>query len=436
MNIADIVYGFIKYLNCSFEVFLLYIFLKEAFPLRKTRKWIQLLEAAACVTIIFLVNSFNSFTLNLICVPLVCIIFSILLFQTRLKCNILYVTFYYVILASSEFVFYYLYVLLKIDIRTLSFSRVTFLIIQNAFRFIIIKIVNSQHQGTDRSGSYKYLRSLFLLPATSLILLNGFNLIDQYPLGYILICLGGVMLIVDSVVDFSIVEKLIRAVNTANDAKMLAMKSRLEQEHYQRLEEINQEYARYMHEMRHVLRIIGQLASTEAHSEIKNLASEIAEIGLPERKKNYAGDQIANAIFVEREKKAAELGIEYRVTISPGIDFSFISDMDKISMFGNLLDNALEAAAACDKDKGYVHISLQMGNEALMVFEVENNFKNKPQKRGLEYLTIKGEKERHGFGIKNVESLAEKYGGMLTITEKGTTFNAILILSNIQKTEE
>lgn len=438
MKIAEIVNALIMYLKCSFELFLLYIFLKETFPARKRPKCIQLMEAMVCVTVMFSVNGLNNFTVNLICVPLIYMIFTGLLFRTKLKYSVLYVTFYYVILAVSEFVFYYLYVLLNVDIGAVSFSRVALLIIQDAFRFIVIKIVNSQHQSNHQSnhqsGNYKYLRNLFLLPATALILLNGFNLIEQYPIGYILICFGGIMLIVDSVVDFSIVEKLIEAVNAVNDAKMFAMKLHMEQEHYRRLEELNQDYARYMHEMRHMMRIIGQLASTEDNNAIKSLASEIAKIGLPEKKRYYAGDQITNAIFVEREKKALELGIEYKVSIAPGMDFSFISDMDKITMFGNLLDNALEAASVCDK--GYVHASLRMGNEALMVFEVENNFRNKTKKSGREYLTIKSEKWQHGFGIKSVERLAGKYAGMLSITENDNIFNAVLILSSMQKVEQ
>lgn len=102
-------------------------------------------------------------------------------------------------------------------------------------------------------------------------------------------------------------------------------------------------------------------------------------------------------------------------------------------MFGNLLDNALEAATG--SECGYVYVSLFMGNDAFLIFKVVNNFRVKPKKRGKVYLTIKQDKGRHGFGIKKVEELAQKYGGMLNISEDQNVFNAVLLLSNIPKME-
>lgn len=432
MTLADALYILIMYLNCVFEIFLLYIFLEASFLVFEKRKSIILIESIVCATAIYGVNSLKSPTVNLVSVPLIFLFFVWLVFRMKLKFNLLFVTCFYVIVAVSEFIFFYVYKLLNVDTGTADFNRIFFLIIQNLFRFVVIQLIKKQNRGfyNQSNDNFQYLKSLYLLPIATIILLNGILAPLKNPLGYILICLGGILIIVSNVSDFFIVEKLLKAINTAKDAEMLLLKSQLEQKHFQRMEEVNQEYANYMHEMNHMLRIMEQVAYTENNSEIKKLAKNISSKGYPAVKKNYINNNIMNAIFIEREKMALDKGIEYSVVIQAGLDFDFIDDMDKISMFGNLLDNALEAASV--SSKGFVSVSLNRGNDNFIVFVVENNFKYKPQKKGMEYLTIKQEKEKHGFGLKTVEKISLKYGGMLNITETENTFMVTLLFSNLQ----
>lgn len=429
MNIAQIIYGPVMYLNCVFEIFLLYNLLEGVFQPYEDRKNIRLLEIAVCSTVIFLINSLNLPTVNLFCVPLMYIFFVWLMFRIELKYNFLYVLFYYVILAVTEFTFHHIYTLLEIDVSKAYFSMVLFLIIQKIFEFAVVQMIKKRHKGPYESGSFQYLKYLFILPIASLVLLNGFLLPKQYSGSYLLICFGGVLLILSNVVGFSTVEKLLNAERVAKDAELLALKTKLERSHYQRMEEMNQDYAENIHEMSRVIRIMEQLACTEDHGAVKGAMEKVSQMGKTSVKQCYISDQITNAIFIEREKNAMDKGVDYQVDIQSGIDVSFIDDLDKISMFGNLLDNALEAAEECKE--GYVFVSLYKGNEALVILRIENNFKIRPHKIGEKYFTTKIEKKKHGFGLKKVEELSEKYGGILNCYEEGDTFVAVLMLSSL-----
>lgn len=430
MNAAQVVYEPLMYLNCIYELFLLNYFLKSVFPIYEDSKFLKILKIVGGATAIYIVNSFKMPHVNLIFVPLILLVFIWFMFHIELKYNILYVIFYYVIIAVSEFVFQYIYTLLGIDVTSAGFGRILLLIIQDVFVFMLIEFIKKQHQRNYKDDSYRYLKNLFILPIATIVLLNGF-FISIYPLNYLLIFCGGILLIVCTVIEFSVIEKLLEAVNTARDTEMLSLKTQLERNHYQRLEEVNQDYAKYLHEMKRMIRIIDELAYTEDNSGAKKLAAEISQRGFYIRRKIYIGDEITNAIFIEREKSAFDMGIDYQVNIQVGTDITFISDMDKITMFGNLLDNAIEAAGK----NGYVYASLYRGNDALVIFRVENNFNVEPYKCGKEYLTIKHEKKRHGFGIKNVEELAHKYGGTLYLDDKDSKFTAVLVLSKVQKME-
>lgn len=260
-------------------------------------------------------------------------------------------------------------------------------------------------------------------------MLNGFVLSKEHPVGYLFACIGGILLVISNVVGFSTVEKMLTVERAAKGVELIALKAKLEQVHYQRMDEINQSYAEYLHEMHRVLRTINQLMNMEENEMIKGLLDEVVGLGEPSASNYYSEDQITNAIFVEREKQALEKDIRYKVDIQPGVDLNFINDIDKISMFGNLLDNALEAAEVCEN--GYVCVNLYKGNDAFTIFRVENNFKRLPQKVKGRYLSIKQDKNKHGFGLKKVEELAENYGGILNYSEEDYIFVAVLMLSNL-----
>lgn len=437
MDISRIMYEPIMFLNCIFEVFLLYNFLAGMFPLYEERKWGIRLKALGFILTIFIINNLEIPLLNLFCIPILYMLFVWVIFRIEFKLNVVFVIFYYVILAVTEFVFQHIYRALGIDLTEVGFSRIFVMTIEKIFEFVVIQAVRKRNMVSSEGRNYNHLKSLFVLPISTLVLLNGFLSMHKQPYGYFLICLGGVLIIVSNILNFSIVERLLESENAIRVNEMLQLKTTMEQNHYRRMEEINAAHAEYIHEIRHLVKTMKRLAETEEGSTLKALSSEAAELMNKNNllnRINYMEDPIMNAIFMEREQSAKDRNLSYQIQIQPDLDISFISDLDKIRIFGNLLDNALEAAAVC-KD-GYVSARLYKSNEFIVVFLVENNFCPNTNKKGVSYLTTKSDQMKHGFGIRNVEELAEKYNGMLKISEEADTFLVTLVLSSVQKTEK
>lgn len=437
MDISQILYHSIMYLNCIFEVYLLYDFLSPLFSLYEDRKWMVQLVALGCATAVFIVNYFKIPLINTLVVPPILALFIGLVFRIELKYNFLYVIFYYLIMAVSEVAFMYVYPFLGVQLGKADVKRIILLIIQDILRFIVIQIIKQMHHNPYEKDSHQYTKYLYILPVADMILLNGFIIPIRQPYGNILISLGCVLVIISSIVIFSVVENLLHSQKIIKDNEMLILKTNLEEHHLKRMEELNREYAAYIHDMNHIFRTIDHLAETGNNQQIKKLSMETAEFlkaKLPLDRKKYIGDLITDAIFSEREKIAVEIGIRFQMEILNGVDISFISDLDKIRIFGNLLDNAIEAAAACDH--GYVSAELHQGNDAIVIFRIKNNFNHKNNKKGDRYLTVKDDGIRHGFGLENVKVLSTKYNGVLNILEERNVFTVTLLLSNVQKTEK
>ncbi len=436
MGAESFAYWLIKYLNSVFEMFLLYNFLEEIFPVFEDRKRVVVLEAGVCATMIFCVNLVEVPHVNLIGVPLIYVLFVYLVFRIKLKTTVPYSLFYFIILAITEFVFWHIYEGIGIGVTMEGFSWMLRLFMEKILCFMIIQIVRKLHQDSPIEESYPVLVSLFILPVSAIILLNGFLLSNSSPYRYLFVCIGGVTLIFSNIVNFWIIEKFLAAEGMVRDNQMLALKTALERNHYHRLEEINQEYAKYMHEMRHIAKTIDQLLESEGGEELRRLALEAGALLKKDKfsqKRVYCTDPILNAVFMEREKMAGESKVAYEVDIQPGLCLDFINETDKIRIFGNLLDNALEAAGGCGNGEGYVKAKLYMGNEAMVVFRLVNNFVHENKRAVRWFQTTKPDKKAHGFGLQNVEELAGKYHGFFGVTEEKDEFAVMLVLSNAQK---
>lgn len=335
-----------------------------------------------------------------------------------------------------EFVCFHIYRALGISIAITEDSWIFRLAVEKICEFMILmQMIRKKHPYLSKDQFFSDLKSLFILPVSVLILLNGFLIRDWYPYGYSVICLGGILIILSNIVNFFVVEKLIITENKVKNQEMMKLKTDLEHNHYQRMQEINEEYAGYIHEMKHIVQTMKLLVEEESHYGLRKLADEASELlkrKSPGSKKFYTHDAVLNAILIEREKEAQNRGICYEVQVQPDAQIDFISETDKIRIFGNLMDNALKAAGECEA--GRLFASLYRGNESLVVFQISNNFKHQRKKSGGKYLTTKEDEARHGFGLQMVQELAEKYHGILNIEEGRDQFKVVVILSNIQKT--
>ena len=109
------------------------------------------------------------------------------------------------------------------------------------------------------------------------------------------------------------------------------------------------------------------------------------------------------------------------------VPVDFMANMDLISIVGNLIDNALEAAVKVCGEK-YVDVNMFTQNEGhFLILEVKNNFAESPVIGADGFITSKKNKREHGIGIHTVEKIVKKYNGKLEIKVGVNDFTASII---------
>ena len=133
------------------------------------------------------------------------------------------------------------------------------------------------------------------------------------------------------------------------------------------------------------------------------------------------GNPALDVILTRKNFRCKESDIELTCAVN-GESLSFMSEVDVYSLFGNILDNAIEASEKLeDKDKRVVSLSLEKKDYFIYV-HAENYFSGKLSYSGGLPKTTKSDGGLHGYGIKSIRMLTDKYGGSTKIDTKEDRF--------------
>lgn len=126
-----------------------------------------------------------------------------------------------------------------------------------------------------------------------------------------------------------------------------------------------------------------------------------------------------NAILNSKLSFAKSKGIDVLCSIEN--DISGIEDIDLCNLIGNLLDNAISAAEKCDPDLRLIEVKISSAGSRLVIV-VKNSILASVLKENPDLNSTKQDPSEHGFGVKTIKYIAEKYNGTFDFFEEGLVF--------------
>lgn len=134
-----------------------------------------------------------------------------------------------------------------------------------------------------------------------------------------------------------------------------------------------------------------------------------------------SGNKILDAVLTEKSLLCEAKGIEL-TCMANGKCLDHMDAVDLYTLVGNVLDNAIESAAQLS-DPEMRTISFMVFSRAGLTFlQVENYYQGELQFDGALPKTSKPDTDYHGFGLKSIQTVAEKYGGFLTVQAEDHIF--------------
>jgi len=171
------------------------------------------------------------------------------------------------------------------------------------------------------------------------------------------------------------------------------------------------------------------IANEEATKELQNLIS-IYDTNI------RTGNEALDIILREKSLLCHERGITL-TCMAEGVAVNFMSNGEVYAFFGNILDNAIEAVSKIPEDKKHC-INLHVNKRDNLTIIREDNYFAGELNLGSDGLpkTTKGDESYHGFGMRSIQAVVEKYGGFLHITAEGNIFCLSIVIPDNFSREE
>ncbi len=192
-----------------------------------------------------------------------------------------------------------------------------------------------------------------------------------------------------------------------------------------------------MHDMKHYVMALKNEDDPKRRAEV--LEDMEQAIAIQESFMN-TGNRVMDVILTTKSLQCQKKGI----TLNAMVDGDLLSDIhvkDICSLFGNLLDNAIEATQQVeDQEKRLITFSVRPRNQFIIV-ECENysegtnvRLKKNQHRRFFKGSnlpkTTKEDNVKHGFGLKSISQVAEKYGGAMKVSYDDGWFKVKVLLSS------
>lgn len=166
--------------------------------------------------------------------------------------------------------------------------------------------------------------------------------------------------------------------------------------------------------------IIGRLKDEEQayRQRIESINNGLCEAYEAAEKESMSDNMLLMVLLEHKKEKARLVGAYMDISFSSD-EVSMLEAGDYITIAANLLDNAIEAVSKNSVNNRGITVHVNIGKN-LFFFQVKNPYEREPVIIGGELMTTKDNKEGHGYGVKSVRRIVEKYGLTMDISvEKG-----------------
>ena len=137
------------------------------------------------------------------------------------------------------------------------------------------------------------------------------------------------------------------------------------------------------------------------------------------------GNELLDVIISDKLRKAAgnDIQVECKIDFKDG---QFIEALDISTIFGNLLDNAIEACVKMPESERLIWINVGRKRQFILV-QVKNTAIYDCQK-DIGKMTDKPNRYLHGYGIANIKKAVRKYDGECRVAFNNGIFEVTIII--------
>lgn len=174
------------------------------------------------------------------------------------------------------------------------------------------------------------------------------------------------------------------------------------------------------HDLKQQISLLGDRIPRDEVSELQNLVGIYDSL-------SHTGNEPLDVLLAQKSLICERRGIRFDRVVD-GELLEFMKPGDVYSLFGNAIDNAIEAVdTISDPERRYISMKVRR-SKGMLAIHIENPVDGTPQfVNGLPQ-TTKDDARYHGFGMLSIRMIVEKYEGFLSVSATDGLFSVTALL--------
>jgi two-component system sensor histidine kinase AgrC len=198
--------------------------------------------------------------------------------------------------------------------------------------------------------------------------------------------------------------------------------------HYGELQALYHETREWRHDYLNHLTVIEGLLGIENYARLDEYLQELKGAAKKMSFRVSSGNEAIDAIINTKISRAEAEGIEFESVVTLDLSSLQMTSVELASLFGNLIDNAIEACQRVEDVDAQRKIVFKITkvNNQVCIYVMNST----PPLKLLPGEKLKSSKKRgdHGIGLSRIDSIVESYGGMVQRKIDGNSFETFVLL--------
>lgn len=178
------------------------------------------------------------------------------------------------------------------------------------------------------------------------------------------------------------------------------------------------ELRKQRHDLRHQLTVIKALTSEDDKAQLLEYIDTLID-NIPVTRKNYCENIAINSILSYYATIGEKEDIEFKIDLKLPKDSTLVNDTDYCVIFGNLIENAIEACRHISDSKKFITINSHLQYNTFII-TMENSFDGHVRSNNGMFYSRK--RNEYGIGLSSVKNIATKHGGDAQFKADDNTF--------------
>ena len=276
---------------------------------------------------------------------------------------------------------------------------------------------------------------LLLIPLASIFIILTFVTISEASFSILsintLMTISAFLLLLINLFVFGINQYNQKKSQEFTDMQLLLQKESDLAAYYEMLSAHNENQGILIHDFKKHLQSISLLNKNREADKIEAYINQLLQSSDLNETIKICDNKMLNAILCRYKRRCAEEHLTFLADIrSQSIDF--LENSSLTSLFCNLLDNAIEAAAGIPD--GFIELMVQKKENTpfVMITVINSCSKNPMSLDGKLLSSKKNTGQSHGFGMKSIKKTVKLYGGDMEVYYDSSThtFHSLITLRN------